>query len=153
MGPANLDHLVPLGGLPGQDVGEPLEGRNQARPDLSGHRHVNRRGEHVIGALPHVHMVVGMDRLVGPKPVAARQLDGPIADHLVGVHVAGSARTGLIDVHRKLIVQLALGHFAAGGQQGLDLRVGQRPLAAAGQLAQVPVGDGGRVFYLTQSVD
>ena len=66
-------------------------------------------------------MVVGMDRLLRGEAVAAGQLDGPIADDLVGVHVARRAGAGLIDVDRELVVELAVGDFAGGGEQGVDL--------------------------------
>ena len=68
------------------------------------------------------------------EAVAADQLDGPVGDHLVGVHVARGARAGLKDVDRKLIVELAVGDFAAGGQQRLDLlgrRAGSCPCRSA----------------------
>ncbi len=65
------------------------------------------------------------------EAVAAEHLDGPVGDHLVGVHVARRARAGLKDVDRELVVELALGHFAAGRQQRLDLLVVERVLAGA----------------------
>ena len=108
-----------------------------------GHGHVDRGGEHVVGALAHVHVVVGMDRLVRVEAIAAGQLDRPIGNHLVDVHVGRRAGAGLVDVDRELVVELAGGHFAGSGQQGLDLLVIQRVLARAGQLAQVAIGHGG----------
>ncbi len=97
----------------------------------AGHGHVDGRGKHVVGALAQVDVVVRMDRLLAAEAVAAGQFDRPIGDHLVGVHVARGARAGLKDVDGKLVVELAVGHFAAGGQQGLDLAFVERPLAGA----------------------
>ena len=143
---ADLDDLVPLLGLVGQHAVQPLKRRDQVLFDRRGHGHVDRRGKHVVGALPHVDVIVGMDRLFGLQPIAAQQLDGPVADHLVGVHVARRARAGLKDVDRELVVELAVGHFAAGRQQGLDLLGVERVLAGAGQLAQVAIGDAAANF-------
>ena len=111
--------------LVGQHVAQPLQRGNQVLLDRLRHGDVDGRGEHVVGALPHVDVVVGMDRLFGAKAVAAHQLDGPIGDHFVGVHVARRARAGLKHVDGKLVVELAVGHFAAGGQQGFDLLGGR----------------------------
>jgi len=44
-----------------RDSAEPGRGRCLARP------HVDGRGEHVVGALAQVHVVVRMDRLLGPN--------------------------------------------------------------------------------------
>ena len=81
-----------------------------------GRGHVNRRGKDVVRALPHVHVVVRMDRLFAGEAVAAGKFDRPIGDHLVGVHVARRARAGLIDIDGKLVVETPVGHFAAGGR-------------------------------------
>ena len=132
---------------------KPVERRNQIVLDRRSHGHVNGRGEHVVGALPHVHVIVGMDRLVGLEAVAAGDLDGAIADHLVGVHVARRARPGLKDVDRKLVVELPVGHFAASLHQGRDLLVVERVFARAGQLAQIVVGRGGGQLHQPQGMN
>src|SRR5450759_1250718 len=54
---------------------------------------VNGGGEHVVGGLAHVDVVVGVHAVA----CEAR-------DDLVGVHVRGGARTGLEDVDRELAV-------------------------------------------------
>ena len=137
---ADLEHLFPFLGLGRQGRAALVQGRNEPLPDRHGHRHVDRGGEHVVGALAHVHVVVGMDRLLGVEAVAAGQFDRPVGDHLVDVHVGRGARAGLINVQRELVVELAGGHLAGGGQQGLDLLVVQGILARAGEFAQVAVG-------------
>ena len=87
------------------------------------------------------------------QAVAAGQLDRPIGNHLVDVHVGRRAGTGLVDVDRELVVELARGHFAGSGQEGLDLPVIERILARAGQLAQVAVGHGGGPLDQGEGVD
>ena len=130
-----------------------VQGRQQLLVDGQGHGHVDRRGKDVVGALAHVHVIVGMDGLRGGEAIAAAQLDGPIGDHLVDVHVGRGARAGLKDIHRKLVVEASVGHLAAGGNQGLDLRGRERVFARTGQFAQIAVGDGGRPFYQAEGMD
>ena len=67
---------------------------------------VHRRREHVVGALPHVHVVVGVHAL----DLAARH----IGDDLIGIHVGRRPRTGLEHVHRELVVKLAARHSHSG---------------------------------------
>ena len=45
---------------------------------------------------------------------AAEQLDRPVADHLVGVHVGRGAAPGLEDVDHELTVELSVGHLLGG---------------------------------------
>ncbi len=58
-----------------------------------------------------------------------------LADDLVGVHVGRRAGAGLIDVDRELIVELAFGHLARGG----DDRLGD----LGTELAQIAIGGRG----------
>ncbi len=76
---------------------------------------VDCRREGVVGALPHVDVVVGVDRLVLGEAVAAEDLDRPVGDDFVGVHVARRPRSGLEDVDREFAVELAGGDFLGGG--------------------------------------
>ena len=63
MGAADFDDLVPGGGFFCERVVEFFQSRGQIVFDRHGDGDVNGRGEHVVGRLPHVHVVVGMDRL------------------------------------------------------------------------------------------
>ena len=126
---ADLEDLSPLVGLLGEHPAALLQGRQQVLADAQRHRHVDRRGENIVGALAQVHVIVGMDGLAVGKAVAAAKLDGPVGDHLVGVHIGRGAGTGLEDIHRKLVVEAAVGHLARGGDEGLDLGRGERILA------------------------
>ena len=70
-------------------------------------------GEGVIGRLRHVDVIVRMDPGVVPAP-PAQDLDGPVGDHLVQVHVLGRAGARLVDVHDEL-VEMASGQDLRGG--------------------------------------
>src|SRR5712692_3356081 len=79
-----------------------------------------------------------MDWLLFVEAVTSRQLDGPVADDLVGVHVGGGARAGLVDVDGALVVEFACGDYAGGLNDRLsDFRL---------ELTQLPIGDGGSDF-------
>ena len=114
---------------------------------------MNRRGEHVVGALAHVDVVIGVDRLVGGEAVAPIEFNRPIGNHLVDVHVAGSARPGLEDVDGELVIELSIDDLLARRQQGIHLGVVQGILAALGELAEVAVGDRRRPLDAAQGVD
>ena len=68
---------------------------------------VHGRGEHVVGGLAHVDVIVGVHLLARER-----------GDHLVGVRVRRGARAGLEHVDRELRVVLARGDLARGA---LDL--------------------------------
>ena len=126
-------------------IPQALQRRQQLFRDRQAGGHMNGGRKHIVGGLPHVHVVVGMNRLALVETVAAGQLDGPIADDLVGVHVRGCAGTGLVDVHGELIVELA-GRNLAGR---LYDRLGDCRL----ELAEIAVGDGGSRLDQAQRPD
>src|SRR5262249_43126322 len=66
----------------------------------------------------------------------AHQLQGPVRDHLVGVHVGGGAGASLKDVEAELVVQLPVDQFPAGAFDALE------DLTA--ELTAIAVGPGGR---------
>ena len=116
-----------------------MQGRQQLLADAQGHGDVDRRGKNVVGALPHVHVIVGVDGLSVGEAIAAAKFDGPIGDHLVDVHVGRGAGAGLKDIDGKLVVEAAVGHLAGGGDEGLDLRGRRGVLARTGQFAQIAI--------------
>ena len=73
-------------------------------------RDVDRGGDRVVGALLHVDVIVGMDRLLSAA-LARGDFIGPAGDHLVGVHVRRGAAAGLEDIDDELRVELAVDHF------------------------------------------
>ncbi len=74
---------------------------------------VHGGGEDVVGRLPHVHVVVRMDGVLGADGLAGDLADA-VRDDLVGVHVRAGAGAGLVDVEREMGVELALGDFERG---------------------------------------
>ena len=64
----------------------------------------------VVGRLPVVHVVIGVDRGVLPK-FPSQDLVGSVGDHLVAVHVQAYARSGLENIDHELIIPLAVDHF------------------------------------------
>jgi len=83
------------------------------------HGHMDRGGEHVVGALAHVHVVVG-----GGSTFLASNLSPPassiarLAITSLTFHVRRGAGTGLVDVDGELAVELAFRHFASRVQTG-----------------------------------
>ena len=116
-----------------QRVAQRGDRTEQPEHDLLGHRDVHGGREGVVGGLRHVDVVVGMDGLLGAHDPAA-ELDGPVGDDLVGVHVGLRAAARLPDAQRELVVEIALGHLA----RRLLNEAGQRLV----QLAEVAVDRG-----------
>ena len=77
------------------------------------HADVQGRGIRVVGRLRAVDVVVRVAELVLALLVP-HQLQGPVGDHLVGVHVRRGARAALKDVDDELVVQLAVHQLLAG---------------------------------------
>ena len=123
---ADLQHVLPRRRLLGQRPPALPQRRQQLVLNPQGNREVNRRGKDVVGALPHVDVIVGMDRLGGGEAIAPRQLNRPIGNHLVDVHVRRGAGAGLKDVDGELVVEAAVGDFSGGGDQGVNLGGGKR---------------------------
>ena len=115
---------------------------NNACSNLNSSGDMNRRRKRVVGALPHVHVIVGMNRVFLGHPIATGNFNRAIADHLVHVHVATGAASGLKNVDRKLVGQFAVGNLPqAACSIASTWLISQRVLASAGQLAEISVGD------------
>jgi hypothetical protein len=132
---ADLDDVVPGLGFAEQHLVEALESGDQLLGDGLSDGDVDGGGEHVVGRLPHVDVVVGVDRLLLGEAVAAGQLDGAVADDLVDVHVRRGSRASLVDVDGELVVMLAGDDFAGR----IDDRLGEIGF----ELAQIAVGGRG----------
>ena len=130
---ADLEDVLPLGGLLGEHLVataasagiKPLSIATATATWIA-------VGKTSLVLWPMLTWSLGWIGFSRPEAVAARQLDGPVGDHLVGVHVAGGAGAGLKDVDGELVVELALGHLAAGGDEGPTWRSssGRPPLAS-----------------------
>ena len=113
------------------------ERRDQVVHDAfrAGDVHCGREG--VVGRLAHIDVVVRMDWLLGAHD-ASEQLDRPVGDDLVRVHVRLRAGAGLPDDEREMIVEFAVDHFLRRADDGFaDGRV---------QSSERHVGFGCRLF-------
>jgi hypothetical protein len=90
VGAAGLDDVVELDGLLFEGRLELFEGRKEVPFDGDEGREVDGGRDHVVGRLPHVDVVVGVDGRLGAE-LAVEQLYGAVGDYLVGVHVGGGA--------------------------------------------------------------
>src|SRR6202034_4914868 len=95
-------------------------------------RDIHRGREGIVGRLTHIDVVVRTDRILRAE-LAAQELDGPVRDYLVDVHVGLSARTGLPYVEGVILVQLA--------RDGLVRRTNDRLLLPSGQAASLMVDE------------
>ena len=89
--------------------GECIEGGEQVPFDRHARRHVDRGRDRVVGGLSEVHVVVGVH-----ARLSAQELGGPRRHDLVGVHVGGRSRAGLIHVDRELRVPTSVSDLAGG---------------------------------------
>src|SRR5277367_3039237 len=82
--------------------------------DAHGGGDVHGGGDHVVGALLHVDVIVGMDGVFAAA-FTGGELVGAAGDDLVGVHVGAGAGAGLENVDDELGVELAVDDFGGGG--------------------------------------
>ena len=91
-----LHDVVELDGLPLERCGERLERGNEIVRELAQRGEVHRRRKDVVRRLAHVDVIVGVNAL---------SREG--RHDLVRVHVRARAGSGLEDVDRELVVELA----------------------------------------------
>jgi hypothetical protein len=106
-----------------QDIVElfPFLGQFRGQQPHLGHQFVQQEngrqphggGEDVVGGLPEVDVVVGVDDRV-VAAFAAQDFNGAVADDLVGVHVEADTGAGLVDINHELVVKLAGDDFVGG---------------------------------------
>ena len=94
---------------------------------------MNRRWKSIVGTLPHVHVIVGVDRFGFGKPIATIDFDRPVGDHFVDVHVTGRSRAGLKDVNWELVIELSIDDVLGGGEHRVDLFCAERVFAGFSQ--------------------
>ncbi len=109
----NLEDRVKRLGFVQQPAMQSFKRRQQLPSDLHAHRHMNRRGKCVVGALTHIYMVIRMDRFFGIKSISAGQFNCPIRNDFIGIHITGGAASGLIHINRKLIIKFPVGNLSA----------------------------------------
>ena len=121
--PADLDDVGPRLGLVRQRVAQRPHRREQGADDLLGRGDVHGGREGVVRRLRHVHVIVGVDRGLGPE-LATGPLDGAVGDDLVGVHVGLGAAAGLPHPKGELAVERARRDLPGGLDDELrELRV------------------------------
>ena len=113
---AGLDDVGELLRLGGERPLEPVERGQQPIGRLVERREVHGRGEHVVGRLAHVDVVVGVRAVAGQR-----------RDDLVGVHVRRRARAGLEHVDRELPVVPAGRDRVGGLRDPLGERAVEQP--------------------------
>ena len=141
MGPTRLDDAAEPLCCAGQLVTEQFERRDQVVADGRRQGQAHSSGEHVIGRLRGVHVIVGTN-LATQAPRSER------GDHLVGIHVRRRAGPGLIDVDRKLVIPAARSHLVGRGTDRLAHRRVDHPDMHGGR-----VDRGGGRLDVTEHVD
>ena len=124
-------------------LGEPVhraEHRGERRE--GGETHCG--GNHVVGALSHVDVIVGVHRRVGAA-LGPEQLVGPVGEHFVTVHVVAGAGARLIHIDHELIAVLPAQDLVGC----LDDGVGQAGVESPGFL----VGQGGGALDPDHRID
>ncbi len=150
---ADFDDGVPVLGLLSQRIRQTPQRGEQIVLDLLREGHVHGCGKRVVGALPHIDMVVGVNRFFALESIPLGQLNRSVRNHLVAIHVARRSRTGLEHVHREFPIQFSFRYLATGTQEGLDLCLVQRVFAAPGEFAEVAVGYSAGVLYQSQGMN
>ena len=115
MGAAYFQDAVEFGGFLAQSflqAEQSLDG--QAEP--FNERDAECRWNDVVCGLGHVYVRVGVDHVVLALRVA-EQLERPVCDDLIGVHVERGARAALNGIDHYLIVPLAFRHLRRGLKQ------------------------------------
>ncbi len=118
--------------------GEVVEGGDEVADDARRGGDVHRGGEHVVGGLRGVDVVVGVH-------VGAEALRGERRDDLVGVHVGARARAGLEHVDGEVLVVGARGDLVGGGHDRVGHVLGEHP--------ELGVGARGGLLHAREGLD
>jgi len=117
MGAAGLHGVLLAFGQAAEFSRHRMHGSDQAR-QLGEHGEADRGGNGVVGRLPHVDVVVWIDRLVAA--FFAAQCDvGEVGDDFVAVHVVAGAGTGLEAVDHEFVVIFTRENLVAGRDDGI----------------------------------
>ncbi len=122
MGAAGFDGVLLAFGEALEFAGHPVDGIQKPRQfGQAGQPDGGRDG--VVGRLPHVDVVVRVDRLVHALFSAQRDI-GQVGDDFVGVHVVAGARARLEAVHYELVQIFPLQDALADLHNGVTLAFG-----------------------------
>merc|ERR1719341_1020873 len=103
VGSANLNDVCILLSLGIQSIVQLLDPWKQHIVDLHSNRDVHGSRVGVIAALGLVHMVIRMNRSLAAK-LSSKNLNGPVRDDLIGVHVGLGARASLPDDQWEMVI-------------------------------------------------
>ena len=141
---ADLHDVAELLALPRERVPKQTHCGNDVIDDGGNRRHVHCRGEDVVGGLPLVHVVVGVDEAPF-SALAAEDFAGAIREHLVHVHVGLRPASRLPDRERELAVVLSGDDFVGGLDDRLCLLRIER--------LEIEVHLGRRALHLSERLD
>ena len=102
LSPAHFQHISKLERLARERLLERAHGVHQ-RSRRTDRRDIDRRRVGVVGGLAEVDMIIGVELPVVTFAVP-QDLERPVCDHFVGIHVRGRTRTSLDDVDHELVV-------------------------------------------------
>ena len=140
---AHLQHPLELLALDEEGVLQPAQ-----RLHVAGQAQDQRQPEggrvDVVGRLPVIDMIVGVDELVFAFLVA-EAFQRQVGDHLVGVHVGRSTGAALDEIGHELVNHLAGDQAVAGADDRLgDLRI---------EHAEIAVGQRRRLLDVAEGLD
>ena len=138
----SLDDVVERTALVSERGGECL-GRLREWREFGEHAEPDGRGNHVIGGLRHVDVIIRMHGGVGAARVT-EPFVRKVGEHLVDIHVVRGARTRLIHVDHELLAMCAGQHFVGGRDNGIG-EIPREPTA-------LPVGQRRRPFDLHHGI-
>ncbi len=98
---AALQHIVELGTLGEERITELAKGLGEVAREREG-AEADGRGDHVVGGLRHVDVIVRMDRCVASAR-GSQALVSEIREHLVHVHVVRRAGARLEDIDDEVL--------------------------------------------------
>ncbi len=113
MGAPDFDDVVPRFGLDVDGISQCSHRRNKALLHIDGGGNAHRGRERIVRRLPHVVVIVWMNRRVAAKRRAS-ELGASVGDHFVDVHVELGTAASHPDVQRQHFVVLAGQDFVAG---------------------------------------
>jgi hypothetical protein len=143
LGPPHLEHVGELLRLLSQRVLELTQGVGQI-PLFEHRRHPHSGGIGIVGRLTEVDVIVGM--AVGVvAPLVSHELQSPIGDDLVGIHVGRGTGAALDHVHHEVALPVAVDDLLSSPVDGIRDSLVQQ--------SQLPVGPGRRLFDHRQAAD
>ena len=150
---ANLNYLIPLFCLGSQGTNKARQGWYKLVFNFVCSRHMDGCRKCIVGTLPHVYVIIGMDLFFRIKSIAAQQFDRAIGNHFVYIHVAGGTRTCLKHINRKLGIQISVHDLATRIQHDLTLFIADWVLTRASQFSKITICNPASMFHPAHRVN